>query len=124
MAKTIDLTTQVNQLLKEYGDEVNKVVDEVLPQVAKETVEMLKATSPRRTGKYARSWLIQNWKNSQHYTGVTIHNSRGELTHLLEFGHAKQNGGRVQAEPHIDPANEFAQNKLVNLVSTKIRGIQ
>ena len=121
----IDLSKQVNALLLEYGDAVNDVIRDVLPDVAKETVEMLKATSPSKTGKYAKGWAVENWKNSKNYTGVTIYNkTRGYLTHLLEFGHAKQNGGRAKASPHIGAANEFAQNKLIEQVSEKIRGIK
>lgn len=121
----LDLSKQVNALLLEYGDAVNEAVQDVLPDVAKETVEMLKATSPSKSGKYAQGWASEKWKNSKDYTGVTVYNkTRGYLTHLLEFGHAKQNGGRTKASPHIATAEEYAQNRLIDQVSAKIRGIQ
>ena len=121
----LDLSKQVNALLLEYGDAVNDAVQDILPDVAKETVEMLKATSPSKTGKYAKGWSVENWKNSKNYTGVTVYNKTGGyLTHLLEFGHAKQNGGRTKAMPHIAAAEEYAQNRLIDQVSAKIRGIQ
>lgn len=120
----INLTSAVNKLLKEYGDEINSAVEEVLPKVAKDTVNMLKQTSPKRSGAYAKDWALEKWRTSANYTGVTIFN-RGHyhLTHLLEFGHAKRNGGRVKAEPHIADAEQFAINELIAEVERKVKGI-
>lgn len=48
--------------------------------------------------------------NAKHY----------RLTHLLEFGHAKQNGGRTRAFPHIAEVNDWAQEEVEKRMEGKI----
>ncbi len=75
--------------------------------VADVAVEKLKQGSPKKTGAYRKGWRKKKEGN-----GVVIHNTQGQLTHLLEKGHAKVGGGRVPAQVHIRPVEEYVINEL------------
>lgn len=122
------LQKQMNDLLKEYGDEIIDAVDEVLPGVCKQVVNTLKASSPRRTGKYAEGWTYSKQKGEGIYMsirGYSIHNKDYYyLTHLLEYGHASRDGGRVKSYPHIAAAEEDAAILLEEAVRKAVTSIK
>lgn len=53
---------------------------------------------------------------------IEVHNKTDyQLTHLLEDGYAKVNGGRVEGKPHIGPAEQHAEEKLLKKVKVVVR---
>lgn len=109
----IDLTKIMNQYVKDIDDKVDRAAD----QVGKETVTMLKQTSPKKTGRYAKGWRVKK-NGRQRY----VYNAnKPQLTHLLEHGHTKRGGGRVRAYAHIKPAEEAAAKRFVELTSEAIK---
>lgn len=103
-----ELNDTIQKELKEYGRETTEVMRDVVNEVTDQAVEELKVTSPKKRGKYAKGWRSQETKDTNTALTKTVHNRTPSLTHLIEKGHAKQNGGRVEGRPHIAPAEKRA----------------
>ena len=119
------LADAIAKELSEYSQDVTDALKEECTNTAEETVRTLRATSPRRPGggKYARGWRQKAVYESKSDIRVTVYNTVYMLTHLLENGHAKVNGGRVAGIPHIEPAESEAATKLEEQVKVRLRGI-
>ena len=109
-APSIELRKIVSEVLKEYGDEVEREVAEAIPDVADNVVRELYETSPNKTGDYAKGWTYSYVTSKYGTVTVKVHNATDwQLTHLLEWGHAIKRGGRtvgfVKAYPHIKQRN-------------------
>ena len=114
-----DIASEINKALTQYTSEVEAEMDIIKSDIADETVDMLKVNSPTgRRGKYAKGW-----RKKRDGTSYVIHNATNAgLTHLTERGHAKRNGGRTKAQPHISTAEEMAIKKFENKVERAIKG--
>lgn len=104
-----DLSIEIEKALNEFSKKTREGVKKAAKDTAKETVDLLKATSPTDRGKYAKGWRVKEEMQLMKATFI-VHNFRyGNLTHLLEWGHATVNGGRTRAISHIAPAEKFAE---------------
>lgn len=98
--------TAVTTILDDFETDCYQAVYLAIKETAEEVVQMLKSAGDFRGNKYRKSWKADVTQRRL-YTSAVVHNVKHyRLTHLLEFGHAKQNGGRVRAFPHIEPINE------------------
>lgn len=114
----INIADEIARALSEFRNDIVEGIDEAKLKVAKETVKDLKLTSPKKTGDYRKGWTTKKVGTAQ-----VIHNkTEYRLTHLLEKGHAKRGGGRVQAYPHIAPAEDRAIRDYLEEVERVIRG--
>lgn len=91
-----DLTSVIEKELTTYAKETIETMREVVEEVTDDAVDTLTVTSPKRRGKYAKGWKSKATTDTNTALTKTIHNRTPGLTHLLEYGHAKQNGGRVE----------------------------
>lgn len=121
MTSIDNLAAEVMKGLQEYSeladDEMKKAVRKTATSVKKE----ISANAPKRTGAYAKSWTSSKVKETSHNLQMTVHSrNRYRLAHLLEKGHAKRGGGRVQGKPHIAPAEKNGEELLETLIRKAI----
>ena len=115
-----ELQSAVDEILKEYSDDISEVVNASIAEVAKIGAKVLKTAGTfKGTGKYKKSWSVKIEKK-RITTSATVYNKKPGLTHLLEFGHVKQDGGRTKAFEHIAPVNDKVQSEVINKIEEKI----
>lgn len=117
------LSEAIEKELTLYADEAADVVKLSVRDVARATRKEIAANAPRgRTGKYAKSWRTKKvYESSTSASYVVYANEDGyRLAHLLEFGHAKRNGGRTRAFPHIKPAEERAAREIEAMTKARL----
>jgi hypothetical protein len=117
------LAAEIAKGLAEYSQDVVEKVNISSERVGKAAVKKLKQTSPKRYGKYAKSWTMKTEKAIGQPDLRTIHVKAPHyrLTHLLEHGHAKVGGGRVEGRPHIRPAEEEVIREFTAAVEEAIK---
>lgn len=96
------ISNEIAKALQEFTEEVEEGLEKAKEKVVKDGVKTLKKTSPSNTGRYKKGWRATKQDGA-----MVVHNAeRPSLTHLLENGHAKRNGGRVGGIPHIAPVEQ------------------
>ncbi len=119
-----DLADTIQRILDGYQEDLVKGINEAGREAAEECRKILRQNSPKRFGRYARSWSVKETPGRPgEPMRYTVYNKKYyRLTHLLEKGHAKRSGGRVPAQVHIAPAEEVTKKKFVQDVEEVIRG--
>ena len=102
------MADEIAKMLTEYEAAIVKNVDASGKAVADKGAKQLRQTSPKRTGKYAKSWGVTREDSSfGENAKYIIHNKKHyRVAHLLEHGHVMANGKRTKAIPHTKPVEE------------------
>ena len=98
----------IADIVSKYGQDMEEGIDLVTRKVGNEGAKQLRSASSifGGTGKYASGWTSK-LETDRHGTKAVIHNAKVPgLPHLLEHGHAKRGGGRVEGRTHIAPVEE------------------
>ncbi len=122
--KIDQLADAVNKELEEYAALSALTVEAAVTRAGNTVKETIRATAPKRpgSGRYAKSWRTKKTRETGTEYQVTVYSpSRYMLAHLLEHGHAKRNGGRVRAIPHIAPAEDAAETQLLQDIERGLR---
>ena len=111
--KPEQLSDEIMKMLEEYKDTDDRDVESSVQTVSKTAKKMIQASSPRRHGGYSKGWSVKRETNYRGKHSVVIHNRKKPgLTHLLEKGHAKRGGGRVEGKAHIAHAESYAIKEI------------
>lgn len=120
--KVSDLAEAITRELVEYQQEVAGELKKQVKAVAKDTAQQIRANAPKDGGEYSEGWAARVEFESESDIRARIYNKKKpQLTHLLENGHAKVNGGRVNGKAHIGPAEQEAERKLLGKIKVIIR---
>ena len=117
------LASAINEALQEYRDLAAEDMKRVINEAGKTIRKEIKARAPKESGQYAKSWRVKKIHEDSQTVELMVYSlKRYFLTHLLEHGHAKRNGGRVSARPHIAPAEEVGEEKLMKDLKKALAG--
>lgn len=121
MTSIDDLADEIMAGLQEYAELADDAMKKAVKKTATSVKKEITANAPKDTGAYSKSWTAKKIKENSHTLQMTVHSkNRYQLAHLLEKGHAKRNGGRVQGKPHIAPAEEHGAELLESLITEEL----
>lgn len=121
MTSVDNFADEVMKNLHEYAELADTAMKKAVRKTATSVRKEISANAPKRTGKYAKSWATKKTKENSHSLEMTVHSKdRYQIAHLLEKGHAKRGGGRVEGKPHIVPAEENGADLLESLIKKEL----
>ena len=112
MAQTIKIDQLADTVMKGMEEYATLAADDLKKDVRKagDTVK-----------KQIESTALKKTRETSDSIQVVVHSRRYQLTHLLEFGHAKRGGGRTRAFPHIAPAEQAGIEQLTRDIERDLR---
>ena len=121
MSRTVSIGEMADAImedLQEYADAAAIDVKAAVRKSANTVKRQIGEKAPvGKTGRYAKSWRVKTTEENSQKLVQTVHSpKRYMLAHLLEKGHAKRNGGRTKAIPHIAPAEQAGVEQLESLI--------
>ena len=117
MTSIDNLASEVMKGLNEYAELADVSMKKAVRKTATAVKNEISANAPKKSGRYRKSWTAKKTKENSHTLEMTVHSKdRYQIAHLLEHGHAKRNGGRVEGIPHIAPAEEHGEEMLESLI--------
>lgn len=109
--------------MAEYAELSNEVMKDCVAEVSRSVKKDIQGNAPLRTGKYQKSWAAKKVQENANSLTIVVHSrDRYQIAHLLEHGHAKRGGGRVQAIPHIAPAEQRGVEELTAKIERGLSG--
>lgn len=113
--------TVLDELLKDYKDLISNATEEGLDDAAKIFIRNARAMSPRRSGKYARSWKVKKTKYKyRRYIGNTMI-VKGKkfdtipLINVLEYSTVRDN-------KHVQKIFDASAAEMANAIANRLKG--
>lgn len=117
MAKKVTADTlgdAISEILEEYADDITGNLKDIAKEVGKKGAAAMRNESnqtfnPKHApskGRYGTGWTSEVQETRLSTKAVVYNRKYPGLVHLLEDGHAKRGGGRVEGRPHVQPVRE------------------
>lgn len=123
--KPDELAAAIVDELHTYDQKVTDGIKKEIRQVAKECRQDIVEHSPVDTGEYKSGWKDKVRYEDSSNIRITVYNKKEPyITHLLEHGHAGPGGiakGSARPFPHIAPAEQRAEEKLMRKVKVVVK---
>jgi len=117
------LQATINEILAEYGDSAKEAIEDSCKVVAKTVVKDLRKAGDFNNGEdFRKGWASKTEQTRFGASTVVYNRTKPGLAHLLEFGHAKMNGGRTKAFNFIAPINDTVQQKFTDAFARQMEG--
>ena len=111
--KIEDMAREIMKEMGAYADLSTAEMKKAVERAAKTVKEEASARAPKKTGKYSKSFATTKTKENSCVLEYTVWSPKDyRRVHLLEYGHAKRNGGRTRAFPHMEPAERIGKEQL------------
>lgn len=121
--KVNGLADAIKDTLKEYADVSSEKVKTAVKEAGKTVKKEIEMSAPKDTGDYSKSWAVKNVRETASSLEVAVHSkSHYQLAHLLEFGHAKRGGGRVNGKVHIASAEAKGIEQFETDIEKALKG--
>ena len=122
---TVDeLSESIEKELNNYNKTVISATKENAKKYMDKLVKKTKETAPKNRPKYYKNITSKQTANS--FFGVEftwyVKGSEYRLSHLLENGHAKRNGGRVEGTHFIKKASEPIIQEFIKSIEEAVKG--
>ena len=125
------LANEISKTLKDFEGATDEAVQRGVLDTAEEAVKELRVARPTGSegspagkygswSKYNKGWGIKASSRGKKTEAVVHNKTKYRLTHLLEKGHAKVNGGRTQSFPHIAPVADKSEKWLVENIKKRV----
>ncbi|MCM3628801.1 phage head closure protein [Paenibacillus glycanilyticus] len=116
-----DLAKEITKAIAEYTADVTKGIEKEIDDSSKLAVKAISDNSPERTTMYAKGWRRKKITSGGTVKYIVYNKAKPGLTHLLEFGHVKRGGGRVEAKPHIRKQYDAIVPKMLDRIKSIIK---
>lgn len=121
MASIDDLAREITNAVRDYTEDVTHAIESKVDETAERMKRDTQAEAPKKTGKYAKGFKVTKRDKQGSVKRIIWNKKYSRLVHLLEFGHAKVNGGRVQGHPHLRPVYDRHARQLTDDIKRIIR---
>lgn len=114
--------SEINAALEEYQETATAVLQEEVRNAAKTARKIAREKAPSATGGYKKGIRTKTDFGSSTSAHATVYSgdAKAPLNHLLENGHAKRGGGRTRAFPHMGPAQDAADEYLLEALPRRL----